>query len=67
MIGGAMSSAPGLPHPAEIHAETVRSAMKRADISSWRCGSVWFGVRCVLSIVSAMPHQPMPRPATWWL
>jgi uncharacterized membrane protein len=29
--------------------------------------AIWFAVRCVLSIVNAMPHQPMPRPATWWL
>lgn len=28
---------------------------------------LWFAVRCVLSLVNAMPRQPMPRPATWWL
>jgi uncharacterized membrane protein len=29
--------------------------------------ALWFAVRCVLSLVNAMPHQEMPRPRTWWL
>lgn len=34
-------------------------------IAVWLLGAVWFGVRCVLSLVNASSCRPMPRPGTW--
>lgn len=27
--------------------------------------AIWFGVRCILSLIRAQNHDPMPRPKTW--